>query len=71
LQSIGEFPIPPETLQRTRAIQLLEQIGSDGAEEILKKLADTQPPTTSSLDAETALQRLVQRLRAPKARLAP
>jgi WD40 repeat protein len=66
LRSIGEFPIPPETLQRTRAIQLLEQIGSDSAAKILKKLADTQPPTTSSVDATAALQRLQVRLRAPK-----
>jgi dipeptidyl aminopeptidase/acylaminoacyl peptidase len=66
LQAIGEFPIPPETLQRTRAIQLLEQIGSEGAAKILEKLADTQPPTTASLDAKAALERLKRRSRAPK-----
>lgn len=71
LESIGEFPIPPQTLRRTRAIQLLEQIGSQDAEKILRKLAETKPPTTASLDAEAALKRLKQRLRAPKARLLP
>jgi hypothetical protein len=51
---------------RTRAIQLLEQIGSEAAATILQKLADTYPPTPSSQDAKAALQRLQQRLRAPK-----
>jgi WD40 repeat protein len=66
LQAIGEFPIPPETLQRTRAIQLLEQIGSQDAAMILKRLADTEPSTPASNDAKAALKRLEQRLRAPK-----
>jgi hypothetical protein len=61
-----KFPIPAETLQRTRAIQLLEQIGSEAAATTLRKLAGTHPPTTSSLDAKAALQRLHQRQRAPK-----
>jgi hypothetical protein len=66
LQRIGEFPIPPQTLQRSRAIQLLEQIGSEDAARILNKLAESEPPTTSSLDAKAALERLRLRLRAPK-----
>jgi HEAT repeat protein len=71
LQAIGEFPIAPQTLQRTRAIQLLEQIGSEGAVGILKNLAAAKPPTAASLDAKAALERLEQRLRAPKIGLAP
>jgi WD40 repeat protein len=71
LQSIGQFPIPPETLQRTRAIQVLEQLGSERAKTVLKRLADTSPSTTSSLDAKAALERLQQRLRAPSASLVP
>jgi WD40 repeat protein len=71
LASIGEFPIPPAELRRSRAIQLLEQIGSADAERILRRLAEANPPTTSSRDAEAALKRLKQRLRAPKARLVP
>lgn len=66
LQAIGEFPIPPETLKRTRAIQLLEQIGSEDAAIILKKLADTKPATPASLDAKAALQRLQKRSMAPR-----
>jgi WD40 repeat protein len=66
LQAIGEFPVPPEALQRTRAIQLLEQIGSHDARNLLVKLAQTEPPTAASLDAKAALQRLELRLRAPK-----
>lgn len=71
LESIGQFPIPPETLRRTRAIQVLEQIGSEDAKRILKRLAEVSPPTTASLDAEAALKRLEQRSRAPKASLGP
>ncbi len=71
LESIGEFPIPSEALRRTRAIQLLEQIGSADAEKILRRLAETEPPTVASGDAEAALRRLKQRSRAPKAKLLP
>ena len=67
LQTVGEFPIPPAAIQRTRAIGLLEQIGNDRAEEILSKLADTKPPTPASVEAEAALNRLKRRLRAPRA----
>ena len=70
LQSIGKFPIPPKELQRTRAIQLLEQIGSENAVKILSRLARTSPATKSSEDAKQALQRLKRRSRAPKARVA-
>jgi WD40 repeat protein len=66
LQAIGEFPVPPAMLQRMRAIQLLEQIGSDDAQKLLEALAQTEPPTSASLDAKAALQRLEMRLRAPK-----
>jgi hypothetical protein len=71
LETIGEFPIPPDTLRRTRAIRLLEQIGSENAVRVLDKLAESKPPTTASLDAEAALKRLKQRSRAPKAKLVP
>jgi WD40 repeat protein len=71
LKSIGEFPIPPETLRRTRAIQVLERIGSEDAVRILKRLAEANPSTTSSLDAQEALERLERRSRAPMAKLAP
>jgi WD40 repeat protein len=69
LESIGEFPIPPDDLRRTRAIQLLEQIGSPDAEMILERLAESGPATASSIDAKAALARLRQRSRAPKATL--
>jgi hypothetical protein len=49
-----------------RAIQLLEQIGSPDAAAMLMQLSKAEPPTPSSLDATAALQRLKQRLRAPK-----
>ncbi len=67
LATIGEFPISAKELRRTRAVQLLEQIGSQEAAEILRRLADTKPPTAASLDADAAFQRLKRRLRAPKA----
>jgi HEAT repeat protein len=66
LQTIGEYPIPPDALQRTRAIQLLEQIGSEQAARVLIRLAETSPPTTASLDAQAALERLQERPGAPK-----
>jgi len=69
MQSIGEFPIPAKTLRRTRAIALLELLGSREAKEILQKLAETKPPTTASVDAGAALKRLKRRLRAPKTKL--
>jgi hypothetical protein len=66
LQTIGEYPIPSEALQRTRAIQLLEQIGSEQAASVLMRLAEAAPPTPASLDAGAALERLQQRPGAPK-----
>jgi hypothetical protein len=67
LESIGRFPVPPDELRRTRAIQLLEQIGTPPAEAILTKIAATAPPTAASSDANAALERLRKRQRAPKA----
>ena len=66
LQSIGAFPVPPEMLQRTRAIQLLERIGSDDDRKLLGTIARTEPPTPTSLDAKAVLQRLEKRLKSPK-----
>jgi len=69
LESIGTFPIPPDALRRTRAIQLLEHIGTEHAVGILQRIADAEPPTPASSDANAALQRLRQRSLAPKAKL--
>ena len=66
LEALGEYPIPPAELQRSRAIQILEQIGAPDAVEILRKLAQANPPTNASRDAATALKRLQARLRLRK-----
>ncbi len=69
LESIGDFPISAQALQRTRAIQLLEQLGTQDAVKILMKLAKTSPATPASRDAQAALDRLKRRLNPPKAGL--
>jgi HEAT repeat protein len=71
LESIGAFPIPPDALRRTRAIELLEQIGTEEAVGILQRIADAKPPTPARSDANAALERLLKRSFAPKAKLPP
>jgi WD40 repeat protein len=69
LESVGAFPIPPDALRRARAIQLLEQIGTEDAAAVLQQLADARPPTPASSDANAALERLRKRSLAPRVKL--
>jgi hypothetical protein len=57
-----EGPIRSATkLQRLRAIQVLERIGSKKAESLLKKLATGTPIARETQDAKASLERLARR----------
>ena len=64
LEAIGEYPVGPEDLRRGRAIQMLEQIASPEAEQILSELARRSDPT-----ARAALGRLEVRRRVAAVRV--
>jgi WD40 repeat protein len=51
----------PEVLQRLRAIQVLERIGSPQARQVLQQLANGAPAARETRDARTALARLAHR----------
>jgi HEAT repeat protein len=48
----------PEVLQRLRAIQVLERIGSPEARQVLERLAGGAPAARETRDARAALERL-------------
>jgi hypothetical protein len=64
LEKVGPYTVPAEWLRTLRALQVLENIGTAGARQVLHKLA--QGPTEASLtrEANTVLQRLDRRLAA-------
>jgi WD40 repeat protein len=64
LEAIGEYPIPPDDLRRSRAIQLLEQIASPEAEQILNDLS-----RGNDGEARAALARLEARRRTTSVRV--
>ena len=47
-----------DQLRRTRAIAVLEQIGSPAAGQVLERLADGDPEASTTQDARSALDRL-------------
>ncbi|PQO37035.1 hypothetical protein C5Y96_07710 [Blastopirellula marina] len=63
----GKFPKPPEQLQRLRAVSILEKLDNPTADAILKTIADHEPPTETSQEAQAALKRLDAYRRAPSA----
>lgn len=62
LEAIGEFPISPSDLRRSRSIRLLEQLASPEAERILIGLSRTHGEMAE--DARAAIARLEERRRA-------
>lgn len=58
LAELNRFPVSPKALRRTRAIQILEQIGNEVSRSLLKKMAESKIRTKASLDAKAALIRL-------------
>jgi WD40 repeat protein/HEAT repeat protein len=61
LEEIGTGPPPAEALRQTRAVQVLEQIASPQACELLKKLATGAAEAELTRDARAALRRLERR----------
>jgi hypothetical protein len=59
------FPVPPDQLQRLRAIQVLEWIGSIQAREVLDTLCRGGPDAHETQEANGALKRLRRRLQMP------
>jgi RNA polymerase sigma factor (sigma-70 family) len=51
----------PEVLQRLRAVQVLERIGSPEARQVLEKLAGGAPSASETREAQAALERLARR----------
>lgn len=52
---------PPDQLRDLRAIEVLEQIGTPEVRDLLRRLANSDVPTTISRDAGQSLKRLEQR----------
>jgi hypothetical protein len=58
LERIGEFPVPAETLRRSRAIQLLDGIGGDESLNILKTFVAGNPDSATAKDATAVIRRI-------------
>ena len=65
LAFVSRFPIPPDDLRLSRAIQVLERIGSNDAQQILKELAGGDASAKATSEAAAALKRLSSRQRVP------
>jgi WD40 repeat protein len=65
LEDIGTGAPPPEALRQTRAVQVLEQIGSPQACEVLETLATGAADADLTRDARAALRRLEHRAAKP------
>jgi hypothetical protein len=59
-----ESPPPPDILRGIRALEVLEQIGTSEALDVLKKLAKGAPEARLTREAKASLERLAQRLAA-------
>jgi hypothetical protein len=55
---LQRLPLGPKQLQMLRATEVLEQIGSPGAREVLERLADGMPEARLTLEARASLERL-------------
>jgi WD40 repeat protein len=58
LRDIAQRPPAPEVLRRVRSIQILEQIGSPAARDILQTLAKGDPDAWLTREAKASLDRL-------------
>ena len=65
LKAAGELR-PGVNVRRVRAIQVLEDIGTNGALEVLQTLADAAPATPESQDAKMSLERARMRRNQPR-----
>lgn len=61
LATINQFPVSKSELRRLRAIQILERLGDESAQKILRKLAESEIRSTACKEAEAALIRLKKR----------
>jgi hypothetical protein len=64
MESILKKPraLPPETLQALCAVEVLENIGTPDARELLESLAEGAPEASLTLKAKASLERLAQKL---------
>lgn len=60
LEKLEGVPASPETLRQTRAITVLESIGTAEARQVLKALAQGMPEARTTQEAKAALERLVR-----------
>jgi hypothetical protein len=65
IAAVSRFPVHPDDLRRSRSIQVLERIGSDGARQLLEKLAGGDASAAATGEAAAALKRLSSRRRVP------
>jgi hypothetical protein len=65
LARLRQLPVPVEQLRQIRAVQVLEQIGSPEARQVLAALAGGGPGARLTREAKASLERLA--LRAGKA----
>jgi hypothetical protein len=69
LEAIAESPIVPEELQRLRALQVLEWVGTPEAVAVLEDLAQGHATAPQTEDARGALRRVVARRQAAPIRV--
>jgi RNA polymerase sigma factor (sigma-70 family) len=61
LEKLEGVPVSPDTLQQTRAIAVLERIGTLEAQQTLKSLAQGMPEARITREAKASLERLTKR----------
>jgi WD40 repeat protein len=61
LERFEKHPASPEELRQTRAVQILERIGTAEARAVLTRLAGGAPGVWLTVEAQNALQRLARR----------
>jgi WD40 repeat protein len=61
LTKLETMPLPPETVRQLRALEVLEEIGSPLARQLIEKLASGAPGEPLTVEARSALERLKRR----------
>jgi WD40 repeat protein len=60
-KELASPPVEPDTIRQLRAVELLEQIGTSDARDLLKLLTEGDPAARFTKDAAAALKRLPRR----------
>jgi hypothetical protein len=65
LEALKSTGAPPDMIGPTRALELLERLGTPGARRLLQELADGNPDAPLTREAKASLERLARRAGGP------